>query len=60
MRVLYMGLPGRLCEDDGCCTLHGPALWAASVFFNGFFVLVPEGKGYLAALWWWLRGGDED
>ncbi len=55
-RVLYMGLPGRLCTAPPCAALKGPALLAAQVWFNGAFVVVPEGSSYWSALWWWLRG----
>lgn len=53
-KVLYIGLPGKLCDD--CACLVGPALWAAGVAFNGCFA--KYSGGYWGALWRWLCGGD--
>lgn len=64
LKVIYLGLPVRLCEDAGCSTLFG--------FWSGVVSLIPvpsqdglgepawafmvyEG-GYWPALWGWLRG----
>lgn len=56
-RVMYMGFPGKLCQDPECRTLVGPAMWATSIFFNGWFVTYEKG-GYWRALWGWLTDKD--
>lgn len=55
MKVLYMGLPARLCSDDSCSTLDGGLSRAITWLpFNGWFFAY-EG-GYWPALWRWLFG----
>lgn len=55
-KVLYMGVPMRLCTDKvKCSTVFG--FWAFIMFivpFNGMF-LVYEGS-YFSALWHFLKG----
>lgn len=54
-RVLYAGLPARLCAADRCRCLFGGAAWLIGRLpFNGMF-MVFEGS-YLRALWAWVRG----
>jgi len=53
-KVLYMGIPVRLCNDRNCNTVFGFWSWLmALVPFNGFF-FVYEGS-YLKAMYDWLR-----
>jgi hypothetical protein len=57
-KVIYYGLPFRLCPSEACSTLWGH--WAlewisAALPFNGFF-LKYEGS-YARALWVWLTHG---
>lgn len=54
-RVLYMGLPGKLCQDEVCRCLVGPACWTSAIYFNGLFTLYEKGH-YWRALWNWLTG----
>lgn len=56
-KVIYAGLPGRLCENEDCNLLTGPALWIAEVYFNGMFFQY-EGN-YFSALWHWLTDKEE-
>lgn len=60
LKVIYMGLPGKLCENDDCCALHGLAAYAPPVAtdtYEGpmFAFMVYEGS-YLSALYHWLKG----
>lgn len=59
MKVIYFGLPGRLCETDGCRTLTGLAAYAPPVASEGpdgelVFAFIPYTGSYLPALWRWL------
>jgi len=56
-KVIYAGLPGRLCENEDCNALSGPAVWIAELYFNGmFFHYVGN---YFVALWYWLTNNEE-
>jgi len=58
-RVIYLGLPGRLCPTSGCNTLLGPASYAPAItYLNAegeidFHFTRYEGS-YLKGLWFWL------
>ena len=55
--VLYLGLPGRICADESCSVLCGPALIAASIWFNGAFIAYHGGPlSYLRAMRSFLFG----
>ncbi len=63
LKVIYAGIPARLCTDEACSCLWG--FWSFLITwlpFNGFF-FVYEGS-YLKGLWAWLRqkrdDGDDD
>lgn len=58
LKVIYMGLPGRLCQDPNCCCLDGLAAWAPPVASEtddgpAFAFMVYSGS-YWRALWRWL------
>lgn len=56
IRVMYSGFPGKLCESEECSTGWGfwTFMWTI-VPFNGHFVGYAK-RGYLRALWSFLRG----
>lgn len=60
-KVIYMGLPGRMCFARDCNSLTGLAAYAPAVAtedeFDGpmFKFLAYEGS-YWRALWHWLTG----
>lgn len=52
-RVIYYGLPHRLCADEDCARIWGWASWlTAWLPFNG--LLLRYRGGYWSALWRWL------
>lgn len=59
-KVIFVGLPGRLCQNFGCSVLTGPAEfvpnWLAQLTAGpqGFGFMPYEGS-YWRALWRWLR-----
>lgn len=64
VKVIYFGLPMKLCSDPQCCCLFGALSWVATVLpipstneygEPGWGFLAYEG-GYLRALWHWLSG----
>lgn len=60
MKVIYLGLPGRLCSDWNCALLEGLAAHAPPVVTETehgplFKYMVYEGS-YWRALWHWLFG----
>lgn len=58
-RVIYCGLPMRLCDDRHCNGIYGWWQWVVGMIpepSDGFTFVRFEGP-YLAALWHWLRGG---
>lgn len=58
VKVIYYGMPMRLCEKETCSCLFG--FWsfiADHLPFNGF-LYVYEGR-YLPALWRWLVDGEQ-
>lgn len=59
LKVIYLGFPMLLCEDDGCSCLYGAWSWIANLFLisdgEHFWFLGYEGN-YFRALWYWLRG----
>lgn len=63
MKVIYFGLPGRLCENYGCSTLSGPVelipnwLSQFAAGEDGFCFMTYEGS-YWRALWQWLKGAE--
>ena len=36
--VIYAGIPGGICDDDECACLWGLALYAARVWYTGWFI----------------------
>lgn len=58
MKIIYMGLPGRLCTVDGCHCLTGAAAYAPSVASETddgpAFAFMPYEGSYWRALWRWL------
>ncbi len=59
VKVIYYGLPHRLCCDEACSCMFG--FWfelTRYLPFNGF-LMIYEGP-YLPALWHWLTGCGED
>jgi hypothetical protein len=53
LKVIYAGLPAKLCADDECSTMWGGMSWIISLLpFNG--VLLAYEGGYLPALWHWI------
>lgn len=58
IKVIYAGIPARLCVDETCNCLWG--FWSTLITwlpFNGFFFIY-EGS-YLKGLWRWLFQKDE-
>jgi len=59
-RVIFLGLPMKLCPAPDCSTLWGAWSWAAALFpisSDGTFAFMAyRDSGYLAALWHWLIG----
>lgn len=51
-KVLYAGLPMRLCRNEECRCGWGLGSWLTFIFFNGYF-FVYQGS-YWKALWRWL------
>lgn len=59
MKVIYFGLPGRLCERWECSTLTGLASHAPAVSDgDAFQYLAYEGSYWSALLHWLLGRGD--
>lgn len=56
VKVIYAGLPGKLCEH--CGRLTGLATIPVTVFFNGFFFIYD--CNYFKALWMWLKGVENE
>jgi hypothetical protein len=58
-KVIYGGLPGRLCDRPACCCLEGAADFAPAVSSEddigdpGFVFMAYEGS-YWRVLWRWL------
>lgn len=53
VKVIYMGIPVRLCWDEDCATVFGFWAWLMDLIpFNGYFMKY-DGS-YPAALWHWL------
>jgi hypothetical protein len=58
-KVIYYGLPLRLCEDEECSCLFGFWFWLVEHLpFNGW-MMVYEGA-YGPALWHWLTVPNDD
>ena len=53
-KVIYLGLPMKLCSDEPCRCLWGFWSWVPVLWFNGGFMEY-EGS-YWPALWHWLFG----
>jgi hypothetical protein len=53
-RVMYLGLPMWLCNNEGCSIVWGFWSWLPTLWFNGAFVKYDG--WYLPALWNWLFG----
>ena len=60
---IYMGLPLRMCMDDGCNTRVGAGAWLSRVLpittDEGEIAFMVYEGGYLKALWHWLYNGPE-
>lgn len=59
-RCIYMGLPLRMCVNDGCNTIVGAGAWLCCVIpitTDGEFAFMAYQGGYLRALWHWLYHG---
>ena len=60
-RCIYMGLPLRMCVNDGCSTLVGAGAWLSEVLplttEEGEFAFMAYEGSYLRALWYWLYNG---
>lgn len=58
VKVIYMGLPGRMCMTDDCHLVEGLAAYAPPVATeteNGpMFAFWPYEGSYCVALWRWL------
>jgi hypothetical protein len=64
-KVIYMGLPGRLCFDGGCCCLTGLAAYAppvASETWDGpmFAFMIYDGSYWVALFRWLFAGRGEE
>lgn len=62
-RVIYTGLPGRLCKDERCAALTGLAAYVPPIVTETdqgpmFAFMVYEGS-YWRALWRWLTKWDD-
>lgn len=56
VKVIYFGLPGRLCDVWDCGTLTGLASYAPAVSDGEAFEYMAYEGSYWAALWFWLTG----
>lgn len=60
VKVIYFGLPGRLCTNETCCCLDGIASMAPPVAtdtpFGPMFAYLQYDGSYWRALWRWLTG----
>lgn len=59
VKVIYFGLPGRLCDDYQCGNLAGLASYAPVVSDGEAFQYLAYEGSYWAALWHWLLGRGE-
>ena len=61
-KVIYVGLPMRLCVNGECNGLFGVfasvAGWLPIATDDGEFAFMAYDGWYVIALWRWLRGGD--
>lgn len=62
-KVIYFGLPGRLCLDPSCTCLDGLASWAPPIASTGpdgepAFAFFIYAGSYWSALWRWLIKGE--
>lgn len=54
LKVIYYGLPHRLCSNEQCNALFGScAALTQWLPFNGYFLAYDD--GYLSALWAWIK-----
>lgn len=53
IKVIYAGLPMKLCENESCNSVYGFWSFVPELYFNGYFVAY-EGS-YFKALWFWLK-----
>lgn len=54
-KVMYAGLPARLCGDDSCNCLFGGLSWLIIYLpFNGVFMVYKD--SYWKALWKFMTG----
>ena len=64
MKVIYVGLPGRLCEDERCCCLDGLAAYAPPVatetWSGPMFAFMAYEGSYWLALFRWLFNPPRD
>ena len=54
-KVIYAGFPGRMCTNEECCCLTGPAAIVSGIIGWNGMLFAYEGS-YFVALWHWLRG----
>lgn len=63
-RVIYLGLPMWICDDDECSTLWGffsiVAVWFPIANPYGYFAFLSYKCSYPRALWHWLFQPGED
>ncbi len=57
MKIIYFGLPGRLCGNPGCHCLTGLAAYAPAIAnADGEFAFFAYEDSYWKALWRYFRG----
>lgn len=64
-KVIYCGLPGRLCQSEPCSVLDGAAAWAPPIptwtDYGPFFAfMIYEGSYWRALLLWLFARPEED
>jgi hypothetical protein len=58
-KVIYAGLPGKMCTTVGCWAFYGPASYAALIHFSGR-VMHYEGSYWRALRHWIKTRKDQD
>jgi hypothetical protein len=56
-KVIYMGFPMMLCQDEHCSCIWGFWSWVPTLWFNG--ALMQYEGSYWPALWYWMFGNGE-
>ena len=54
LKVIYMGMPGRICADEYCSTVTGLAAFMPLVSNGEHFAYAAYRGSYWRALWRWL------